>query len=38
MRRGRANGECMGGMLTARERSLDLRYTVDLYLILSLPK
>jgi hypothetical protein len=38
MRRGRANGEYMGGMLTVRERSFDLRYTLDLYLTTSLPK
>jgi hypothetical protein len=33
-----ANGEYMGDILTVREKTLDLRYTVDLYLTTSLPK
>jgi hypothetical protein len=32
-----ANGEYMSGRLTVREKTFDLRYTVDLYLTTSLP-
>jgi len=38
MRTRRANGEYMGGLLTVRERTFDLRYTLDLYLTTSPPK
>jgi hypothetical protein len=38
MRTRRANGEYMGGMLTVRERSFDLRYTMAPYLTTSLPE